>query len=222
MERLNGLRVVALCVVAVAAAQAYAMQPANAGSMRLWGVLLAVYLILGTLSLLALRSHPSAPTLRPRAGDLTVGVLVGLATAAGGFFGLSTIVVPGSGREIWLFGLYAQAGDVQGNTLLTLLLIAIVILEELVWRRWVLTILAERSRRWAAPLSALAYAAAHVPTYFVLTDPGVPGNPLLILAALGCGFIWGYMTLITRRLLPTIIAHGAFSYFLSAPMPHWL
>lgn len=219
MENVNAVRTTALCVTAVAAAQAFAMRPAHADSTPMWAALLLVYAVLAGLWL---RQGAPGATLRPRAGDLTVGVLVGLATVAGGFLGLRLLLEADPARQMWLFRLYAQAGDVQGTPRLLALLTLVVIGEEFVWRGWVLGVLRQVNPRFAAPLSALAYAVAHLPVYFTLRDPGVGGNPLVPLAALGCGLIWGYLTQATGRLIPTIIAHGVFTYFLSAPMPHWL
>jgi membrane protease YdiL (CAAX protease family) len=221
MGKINTLRVIALVVVGVAAAQAFAMQPSNANSWRLWAALLAAYGVLGGLAVLAFRNNSELPRpiLLPKGGDLSLGVLVGVVTVAVAFLGLQVIAGPGTGREIWLFRLYAQSGNIQGESQLTILLGLVVVLEELVWRGWVLSSLRTVSERWAAPLSALAYALAHLPVFFTLGDPVAGGNPLIPLAALGGGLVWGYMTQLTGRVLPTIIAHGVFTYFLVGPPP---
>lgn len=222
MEKLKYLGVVAASVATIGAAQAYAMQPSNGSSPRMWGALIAAYLVLSVSLFFTLRRNDlPGPTFVPKAGDLSVGVLVGLVTVIAGFGGLEYIVGPGTGREIWLFRIYAQSGDIQGQTQLTLALGLVVLLEELVWRGWVLSCLRVLNKRWAAPLSAVAYAIAHLPTYFTLGDSVVGGNPLIVLAALGCGLVWGYVTLLSGRIIPTIIAHAVFSYFLAGPMPRW-
>lgn len=222
MEKLKYLGAVAASVLTIGAALAYAMQPRNGSSLQMWITLIGAYFALSVSLHLALRhSDLPGPSFVPKAGDLSAGVLVGLVTVVGGFVGLEWIVGPGTGRELWLFRIYAQSGDIQGQTQLTLALGLVVVLEELVWRRWVLSCLRAVSQRWAAPLAALAYALAHVPTYFTLGDPTTGGNPLILLAALGCGLIWGYFTQLSGRIIPTIIAHAVFSYFLAGPMPRW-
>jgi membrane protease YdiL (CAAX protease family) len=222
MGKINTLRVIALVVFGVAAAQAFAMQPSNANSWRMWATLVTAYGVLGGLALLAFRNEGlPRPVLVPKGGDLSLGVLVGVVTVALAFLGLHLIVGPGTGREIWLFRLYAQSGNVQGQSYLTALLALVVVLEELVWRGWVLSSLRTISERWAAPLSALAYALAQLPVFFTLGDAVVGGNPLVPLAALGGGLVWSYMTQLTGRVIPTILAHGVFSYFLVGPVPRF-
>jgi membrane protease YdiL (CAAX protease family) len=90
-----------------------------------------------------------------------------------------------------------------------------------VWRGLVLDRLAERfgSRRgWI--LSALCYSLSLAPTLFALRDPVAGLNPLLMIAALGCGIVWGFMAARFGRLFPAIFSHMAFTYF-SAVQFRW-
>jgi hypothetical protein len=66
--------------------------------------------------------------------------------------------------------------------------------------------------RRAALISSLLYAAAHLPTLFLLRPPGGSLNPLVMLAALGCGLVWSFLVLRTGRLTPAILAHALFSW----------
>jgi membrane protease YdiL (CAAX protease family) len=218
VSRLLALRPLLVAGVVVATAIGYSMRPVNAASAHLWAPMLLAYLSLALLSVIWKRETP-LPILRPRGGDLTLGAMLGLFSVAAGILVLRVLIPPGSERGLWLFRLYAQAGDIQNSGVATLLLLTLVALEEFVWRRWVLGELRTLSPRSCAPLTALAYGIAHLPAYFTLGDPLSGGNPLLPLAALGGGLLWTYLTLLTNRLLPAIVAHAVFSYFLSAPWP---
>jgi membrane protease YdiL (CAAX protease family) len=80
--------------------------------------------------------------------------------------------------------------------------------EELVWRGLVTSLLEERvgSRRawvWAAVL----YAVALLPTLWALRDPVAGLNPVLPVAALVSGLVWGGMSRRFERLLPGMFSH---------------
>jgi uncharacterized protein YbjT (DUF2867 family)/membrane protease YdiL (CAAX protease family) len=78
------------------------------------------------------------------------------------------------------------------------LLAFIVSLEELVWRLAVTLPLAARFGPWAGPaLGALAFALAHV----------AMGVPVLVLAALGAGFVWSLMVVRTGSAVPALVSH---------------
>jgi membrane protease YdiL (CAAX protease family) len=49
-----------------------------------------------------------------------------------------------------------------------------------------------------------------------LRDPVAGPNPLLVIGALGCGIVWTYTALLTKRLPPVIFSHIAFTYFSAA------
>jgi hypothetical protein len=38
-------------------------------------------------------------------------------------------------------------------------------------------------------------------------------NPLLVLAALGCGLCWSFMARMFDRLPPVMVSHAVFTYF---------
>jgi len=200
------------------------MRPANAGSPKLWLMLLAGYLGLAVWSALTLRREGElGAVMRVRSGDLTAGILTGLVVMGAGLLALRYIAPLTRPRGAWLFRVYAHAGNVQGEALLTALLLVVVVLEELVWRGFVQSrVRAAWDLRAAVPVTAVLYALAHVPTVFTLAAPGIGPNPLLVLAALGFGLVWGFLALFTGRLLPSIMCHAVVSYFLAAPAPSWL
>jgi len=128
--------------------------------------------------------------------------------AAGASAALALYVVGGAvSRGLWLWapGLASQAADVfawnrqapkwLGSTLLTALIVPG---EELVWRGAVTLTLASRRGPWAGVLlGALLFAATQLGT----------GPAILPAAALGCGLIWGWLTVKTRSLVPTLVCH---------------
>jgi membrane protease YdiL (CAAX protease family) len=92
-------------------------------------------------------------------------------------------------------------------------LIVMSIAEELVWRGLVVSLLGtvlspQRAWVWAAVL----YALAHVPTLWALSDPVAGLNPILPVAALGGGLVWGFMARRFDRLLPGMFAHVLFDW----------
>jgi membrane protease YdiL (CAAX protease family) len=127
------------------------------------------------------------------------------------------LVPSGSERHLWFLRIYAQVGDadaVQRSLALSAVLLAIAFAEELAWRGFVLRTAEERfGSRLGWLVAALAYAVAHVPSVFSLSDPVAGPNPLLVMAALGTGLVWTFTAKMTRRLPPVIVSHLAFSYF---------
>ena len=92
-------------------------------------------------------------------------------------------------------------------------LVVIAVAEELVWRGLVMGLLEEMmgSRR-AWVWQAVLYALAHAPTAWALRDPVAGANPVVIVAALGCGLVWGGMARRFERLLPVVISHVLFDW----------
>ena len=91
---------------------------------------------------------------------------------------------------------------------------AVAALEEISWRGFVYSLLEERlGTRRAWPATAVLYALAHLPTVFLLRDPFAGPNPLVVLAALGCGLVWGLIVARTgacrRRSFRTRSSRGA-------------
>lgn len=198
----------------VAAAVGYAFRLALAGTWSMWLAVGVPYLVLAGIALLRLRRRELlASLLRFHRGDPTLGIAVGFGLLCGAWLVSKVLIPAGAPERAWLLRVFLVPGDVAGWDK-GLILIAIVCAEELVWRGWVQSELRQRlgpRRAWVA--AALLYAAAHLPTLVTLGDPEGGSNPLLVIAALGCGLCFGFLAERTGRLLPGVFAHGVFSYF---------
>jgi uncharacterized protein len=213
------MRRVALVWVVAAGATAFALRPALAGSTAMWLILGVPYLLLAGLATHGMWQAGTLDRLRPRWGDLTVGVLVAVVLMFGAW-GTRSLVVPlGTDRQAWLWHVYLQLGPsdaIQHSAALTLAILSIATLEELVWRGMVLSRLELRfGQRRAWIFSALLYASVNLPTAFTLADPMAGPNPLLVMAALGCGMFWGFAASLQKRLPPVAISHAVFAYFMA-------
>jgi len=212
------MRLIALVVLGVAAANAFAFRPAIAGSYQFWAAVGLPYLVLAGLAIYVMWDQGTlADKLRPRWGDLSIGAVTAMVLLFGSWAGRALLAPISEPRHGWLLRVYLQVGDadhIQRSIGLTLAVITIPILEELVWRGLVLSELEARfGTRRAWPLAALLYALAHVPTVITLADPVAGPNPLLVLAALACGIVWSFSAVILKRLPPVIFSHMAFTYF---------
>lgn len=153
----------------------------------------------------------------PKSGDLSLGALTGFALLVASWGGRAILAPSGSARRNWLLHFYLQLGDperLQHSVLLTSALAVIVLAEELVWRGFVLEELSERlgtRRGWVA--AALLYALAALPTVYLQRDYTAGPNPLLVVAAFGCGMVWTFMAGRFGRLLPGAFSHLVFTYF---------
>jgi len=212
------MRPIALVVLVVAAANAFAFRLDLAGTWKFWAGLGIPYLALAAWALYRMWDDGRLlDVLKPRWGDFSIGFITAFLLLAASWAARSLLVPAGTPRHLWFLRVYAQVGDsdtVQRSLLLTLVLLGIALAEELAWRGHVLPAAEARfgpRRGWL--VAALAYALAHLPTVTALTDPIAGPNPLLLLAALGCGLVWTFIAKMTRRLPPVIVSHLAFSYF---------
>jgi membrane protease YdiL (CAAX protease family) len=209
---------VAVVVVATTAAIGFALRPELAGSKAMYMVIAAVYAVLAGWALYEMWDDGTLlDRLSPRWGDLSMGVLVAGFLFAGSWVGRSLLASSGSPGQAWMFHIYIQLGDaaqIERSLVITAVLLVVPILEEVVWRGMVLGHLTkEFGQRRAWPLAALLYAVSVVPSVFTLADPVAGKNPLLFVAALGCGIFWSFLASVTNRLPPVIISHIAFTYF---------
>lgn len=208
----------ALAVVAIAVASRFGFEVSRAGtvSFLLWmavpTVVLAVY---GCYR--AFQDGVLKGWLSVRAGDFTRGFVAAAGLFAAAWLFTRSVAPQGSPRESWLARLYLQLGDPstlrQRVGFVVGAIIVMAIAEEIVWRGLVTSLLEERvgSRRawvWAAVL----YAVAHAPTVWALRDPQAGWNPLVPVAALACGLVWGGMARRYERLLPSIFSHVLFDW----------
>jgi uncharacterized protein len=212
------MKLTLLTLAVTTTAMAFAFRLEIAGTPTFWAALAVPYVALAALALYKLWDEGTlVDVLSPRWGDLSVGCLTAAVLLLASWGARAVLAPAGSPRLAWLFRIYAQIGDpdvVQRSLLYTGLLLLIVVCEELVWRSLVLDELTQRfgSRR-AWPLAALCYGLSSLPTLYTLRDPHAGYNPLLVTAALGCGIVWTFLSSIKGRLVPVIIAHGAFTYF---------
>ncbi len=220
----------AAIVVAVATGSHFAFQLVRAGGrgFALWFVLpTLVIAIIG-----AVRAHregslyrrasfdeggAGAGWLNVRSGDFTRG-FAAAGLLFGGAYALMRFVAPqGSDRESWIARFYLQIGDPttlrKHVVMVVFVIVVMAAAEELVWRGLVISLLEEHvgsSRAWV--WAAVLYAVAHLPTVWALRDPIAGLNPLLPIAALASGLVWGFMAGRFERLLPGIFSHILFAW----------
>lgn len=212
------MRIVALIVLLFAAANAYAFRLDVAGTWQFWTVLGVPYLGFSALALWKMWDEGTlVDVLKPRWGDLSIGFVTAAVLLFASWAARSWLAPIGTTRHLWFLRIYAQLGDpesIQRSATLTLVLLSIAVSEELVWRGLVLRTLEEKlGTRRAWPAAAGLYALAVAPTVVTLAVPGAGPNPLLVTAALGCGLLWSFTAMLTKRLPPVIFSHIAFSYF---------
>ncbi len=155
--------------------------------------------------------------LNVRSGDFTRGFFAAALLFGAAWAFNRVVATPTSGRDSWLARLYLQLGDPTALRhhvpWVVAAIVVMAIADELVWRGLVTSLLEEKvgSRRawvWAAVL----YAVAHAPTIWALRDPVAGLNPVLPLAALVTGLVWGFMAGRFGRLLPSIFSHVLFHW----------
>ena len=212
------MRGIFFVVVVLAAATAWAFRPELAGTATFWVVLGVPYALLASVAVYRMwRDGNLLDMLGPRWGDLSIGALVGATLLVGSWIGRTLLTSDASARQSWLLRVYLQLGDadaIQRSLGLTSVILLLAVCEELVWRGWVLVALDEWLGPRKAPVIAVVlYVIPLVPTIFLLADPLAGPNPVLVLAGLGCGIVWTYLTFWLRRLPPVIISHMAFTYF---------
>ncbi|MDQ2730114.1 MAG: CPBP family intramembrane metalloprotease [Armatimonadota bacterium] len=161
----------------------------------LWKGIGGMALLLGTVALvlyhkdLKVRLKPTRPAL------LTAGAAALLMLAATYLlYPVVSLHIPYIARETST--LYTDFG--HASVVELLLLFAIVICEEIVWRGIIQGSIETRLAPVPAVLLCGAlYAAAHAPA----------GSPLLVLLALVCGIFWSALRAYSGSLLPALIAH---------------
>jgi uncharacterized protein len=155
--------------------------------------------------------------LKPEWGDITRGFLIGLLLFVSSWVFVKITVPPGSPHEAWMARIYLMMGDTSRlRDHMVLVAIGIVIAsaaEEVVWRGLVVD-LAEKlvGVRYAWVFGGILYALAHVGTVMSLSDEKAGPNPLLLIAALGCGLVWSGVRRSFGRLPPAIVAHALFDW----------
>jgi hypothetical protein len=216
-----------LVLLVVGGASAVAFSDAYAARPAMLYVLLVPYAALAVVAIWRMwRDGTLLDLFRWRSGDIATGVFGALGLGVGVYLGRQFIAPKGSPSESWVVRLYLQLGDVpadRGKTVVySLLIVLIALLEEVVWRGMVQQILEERMgirRGWVA--TTMLYALAHVPTAWALAMPPMGKNPLLVLAALLCGAVWGFLAARKQRLAPALVSHALFTYGLAVQFRLW-
>lgn len=202
-----------VAVIAFASHQAF--QPSRAGTpgLFLWmGIPTVALAAIGVAR--AWRDGVARDWFRVRGGDFTRGFVGAVILVAGAYAFSKVLKLP---QILWVARIYDQLGDpAELRKHVTAVVAAIVVTaaaEEITWRGLVTSLLEEKigSRR-AWVWSAVLYAVAHVPTLWALSDPNAGKNPVIVLAALVCGLVWGYMARRFDRLVPGIFSHVLFDW----------
>jgi len=219
--------IVLVALLLNAAAAGASMRMSAAGT---WMVFLAPAIPYGVLSIAAIVQMQRDGTLmlkmRPRSGDLSFGAIIALMLFFGSMAARMVLAPHGSVREAWIMRIYLQIGDpesLQSRILLVSgMVVVVAALEEIAWRGFIYATIEEKlgSRR-AWPITAVLYALASLPTVFLLRDPFAGPNPLIFLAALGCGLVWGLVVARTGRLPVAILSHALFSWCIVVQFPLW-
>jgi membrane protease YdiL (CAAX protease family) len=214
--RREALGIAAVVTIATGAVMTFAFDSRRAGASSMLLAIGLYYALLGAFTLRRFEQRGELWTrLRPASGDFTLGAIV-----AGALYGVAHLVdqalaTHGSVREAWIMRVYLQLGDPEapGHALAVAAVFVIAALEELVWRGLVMRALeAAYGARRALVITSLLFAIAHTPTLYLLGDPTAGLNPLIVLAALGCGTVWGLVYLRTSRLVPALFAHALFTW----------
>ena len=208
--------VLALVVLVVGASSYFGFLPSRAGSPSLFLVIGVPNLLLALFAIeRARRDGVLKHWFGVRGGDFSIGFLTAGVLFAATWAFVKAFVPTNSPRDAWLARIYLQTGDPvklrSHIAIMVLGLVGMAICEEVVWRGLVVSILEEKvgSRR-AWLYAVVLYALAHVPAAFALRDPNLGPNPLLPIATLACGLVWGFLNRKLGRLTPGIFAHGLF------------
>jgi len=205
-------------VLSIALATHFAFDLARAGRASFFLVMAVPTVILAILGVLRAKNDGVLKSwFSVRSGDFTRGFAAAAVLFGGSYAFMRIVAPPDSARSSWLARLYLQIGDPaelrKNVAMIVVALIVMAVAEEIVWRGLVIGLLEEQigsSRAWV--WSAVCYAAAHLPTIWQLKDPVAGMNPVILLAALGCGLVWGGMARKFERLLPGIFSHVLFDW----------
>lgn len=199
----------------------FAFVPSRASSPWIWLALGLAQLPLAIASVVRMHKAGSLrDLLQPRWGDISMGVGSALLLYAATFAGRMWITPAASKREAWLMRVYLQVGDpnvIQNNlTLLGAAILAVAACDELAWRGLVMPLLDEKlgSRRsWI--VTGVVYGLSFLPSAWWLRDAIGP-NPLVVAAALLGGIVWSFLVVRSQRLVPSILSHGLYVWFVVA------
>lgn len=199
----------------VAGVMHFAFAPERASTRLPFLALGGLYALIGAVAVWRLQRAGQLHLIKPRSGDLTFGALVGFLLFGLAFAFHALFTSPGTPRAGWILHVYMVLGDpfADNRHLVAASAALIGLLEELTWRGFVTPLLEPKLGVLRANiLSTLLFAAAHVPTMWALADADAGLNPLLVLAALGCGAVWSYFRWRMERLPPVLLSHALFTW----------
>ena len=223
--RLPPPAIVAIASVVATVAVALSVRPSMSGGWSLWLGMGIPYLVLGAYAVYLMYDDGTLlDRLTPRGGDFTLGVLVAAALLFASWTLRASVAPAGSPWQGWVLNVYLVLGNpstIQRSAELTIVLLVIAALQELTWRGMVQDALDDRlGTRWGWIATAVLFALASAPTLFTLADTAAGLNPLLVVAALGCAMVWGFMTRVVGRILARdVLPHGV-SLLLRRAVPH--
>ena len=220
------LALIPLVLLAIAGCLTMALSPDNAARPAVLTWMLAPYVVLSMISIWRMwRDGTLLDLFKVRRGDVSLGGGVALALGACAFVFRQVVTPHGSTGEQWVMRIYLQLGEVpearMAHIQLALSVIAIAVMEEVVWRGMVQQILEERlgvRRGWL--LTAGLYALAHAPTVWLLAMPAGK-NYLVVIGALFAGTVWGFFVGRLQRLPPMMLSHALLSYFVMVQLRLW-
>jgi membrane protease YdiL (CAAX protease family) len=217
---------VAVAVLVTALASFFAFSPERSGTIAFWLLAGGPPVVLAVVAAaIAQREDLLRDWTTPRWGDITRGILGAALFFAAALAFARTVCPAGSPREIWLVTLYGQIGDprklAQNGAVAGATVFVVATAEELVWRGMVTQILADRvGSRTAWAWAAVLYALAFVPTLWALRS-AAGLDPILVLAALAGGLVWGLMARLFGSIVPSILAHALFDWLVLVVFPLW-
>jgi membrane protease YdiL (CAAX protease family) len=213
--------------ILVGTAAAFAFRASNAGSAKLVLIYGGVTIALAIAGMIrAWRDGELMEWITPAFGDFTSAFFATALLFAGSYVFAKYLILPGEARTGWLSRLYLQLGDPavlrSKATFVGAAICIVAIAEEILWRGLVTTLFAEiAGSRRAWIYAAILYSIAHVPTMWLLADARGGLNPLLVIAALGCGFVWGALARRNGRLVPGMISHALFDWCVIMMFRFW-
>jgi membrane protease YdiL (CAAX protease family) len=218
---------VLLVTVTIALAQGFGYQARFGATSEYWLIVGIPTLALGLYALvrMGLRGELASQFL-PQGGDLSWAALgtCALYALAFGAVHRSGPLAPLTGE--WVLRVYLQWGDPADlrahKALLALGVVVMALAEEALWRghvQWTLARITSVNRAFLA--STLLYTVSRVPTLFVLATGSGRPNPLMVLAALAGGAVWGGITVRLGRLAPAVLSHALFNWAVVAAFRFW-
>ncbi len=195
----------------------FAFEPVRAGTLRVWMMVLIPNATFGLYALTRLRADRELrERLLPKWGDLSRGFFAAAVLFVCAY-AFNRYLIDGRATPMaWLSRVYTQVGAsrlVQTSSLPWFALVALIATsEELTWRLLVTRLLENVAKERAWLVSALLYSLAHAPTMWALRAANGSLNPLLVIAALGAGVVWGGVARIFGRVAPSVVSHVLFDW----------